>query len=145
MVTHFPLVGIVFALLINIYAVVRKNPEVLKLSLWVYVLVGVSALIAYLTGDGAEEIIKSYPGITEDLTESHEHFALAFLIGALVAACISLYGLFISSTKEKVFLKITRIMMILTAVICILAIETAVTGGNIRHSEIEKGVYKEVK
>ena len=143
--THFPLVGFGIALLVNIYGMFRKNPEIIKLNFWLYILVGISALAAYLTGNGAEEIMKTYPGVTEDITELHEHFALVFLIGALLTACVSLYGLYLSTRKESNLKKINTITLVLAVIVCFFALETATTGGNIRHSEIQSGPYHEMK
>ena len=36
MVTHLPIVGLGFALLLNLVAVIRKNPELRTLSCWCY-------------------------------------------------------------------------------------------------------------
>ena len=145
MLTHFPLVGLGFALMINLYANFRKNPEIRKLSLWIYVMVGVTSLLAYFTGDGAEEVIKTYPGITEDMIEPHEHFALVFFIGIMVISCLSVFGLYYSTKKESFLKKINLYTVILAVILCIFAVETAITGGNIRHSEIKNGSYKELK
>ena len=143
--THLPLVGLGFALLVHLYAIYRKNPEIMTLSRLLYILVGVASLLAYLTGDGAEEIMKTYPGVTEDMTELHEHFALAFLIGTMVTACLSMAGLYFSSRKEFLVKKTNLVTLIVAILICIVAVETAITGGQIRHTEFRDGAYKEVK
>jgi len=142
--THLLLACLGFALLVNLYAIYRKNPDILKLSLLLYILVGITALLSYMTGDGAEEIIKTYPGITEDLIEPHEHFALAFFIGLMLLSCLSLFSVIYTAKKEALVKRSNQAIVILAVILCILAVETALTGGNIRHSEFNNGAYKEI-
>ena len=145
MVTHFPLVGFGIALLVNIYAIWRKHPEIYKLSMWIYIVMGISAVVAYLTGDGAEDIMKTYPGVTENITEPHEHFALIFMIGTLLVACLAAFSLYQLYRQQPSVKKISLLTLVLAVIVCIFAMETAISGGNIRHSEIQNGPYKEVK
>ena len=97
--THLPIIGLGFGILLNLIAVLRKNGELQKLALWFYLLLGIFALLAYLTGDGAEKIMESYPGITEDTIEPHENIALIFFIGLMVTSALSMTGLYITRTK----------------------------------------------
>jgi uncharacterized membrane protein len=141
MFTHLPIVGLLFALLINIYAIVRKNDELRKLTLWCYMVLGVFALIAYLTGDGAAEIIKTYPGISADHIEEHENYALMFLIGVLILSALAALGIYMTKTKEKLLKKFSLYLLIGAVLISILAIKTGSSGGEIRHTETENGVF----
>ena len=83
---HFPIVGLFFAVLLSLYTLVNKSEDFKKLSLWFYVILGVFALVAYLTGDDAEKIMETYPGITHDVIEPHENIALFFFIGLMITA-----------------------------------------------------------
>ena len=56
MFTHLPIVGLGFIILLNILAFVRKSGELQRIVLWFYLLLGIFALLAYLTGDGAAGI-----------------------------------------------------------------------------------------
>jgi uncharacterized membrane protein len=139
--SHFPIVGLVFAILVTLYSVFNKDHELARLSLWFYVILGLFALLAYLTGDGAEKIMETYPGITEQVIEPHENIALFFFIGLMITACIALTGLYMSKTKETVLKRFTVMLLIGGILLGILAGITGSTGGAIRHSEIKQGVY----
>jgi uncharacterized membrane protein len=140
--THLPIVGLGMAILINIYAIANKNKALYKLTLWGYVAIGIFSLLAYLTGDGAEEIIKTYPGITEDIIESHEQIALLFFIGMMAITAASLLGIYVTKTKESFLKKFNLLLLVAALLLSLLAIKTGATGGVIRHTEIEQGTYK---
>ena len=141
MFTHLPIVGIGIAVLLNLYAMFSKSIEVKKLTLWFYVMLGAFALLAYLTGDGAEEIIKTYPGISPDAIEDHEHIALFFFIGLLIISCVALIGLYLTKTKAHLLKKFNQYLLIAAILISLLAVKTGFSGGEIRHSEMKDGIY----
>jgi len=143
--THLPILGLGFAILFNLVALIRKSEELQKLSLWFYILLGIFALLAYLTGDGAEEIIKTYPGITEDIIEPHENFALFFFIGLMVTSALSMVGLYMTKTRKNLLGRFNLVLLIAAILLSFFAVKTGSTGGSIRHTEINQGEYKQVK
>ncbi len=139
MFTHLPIVGLCVTILISIYTMYIKSKDLMKLTIWLYVMLGVFALMAFFTGDGAEEIIKSYPGIIPDAIEDHENSALFFLIGILILSATALIGLYLSKTKEYLLKKFNIYLLIGALVLSLLALKTGYSGGEIRHTEMEKG------
>lgn len=142
MLNHLPVVGLGFVILLNIVAFVRKSDELKKLSLWFYFLVGILAIPVYFTGDSAEEILNTYPGFHEGIAEAHETMALHFLIITSLIAVISFVGLYYSKTSDKFLQKFTLVVFILSLIAAVFAFSTAITGGKLRHPEIENGNYK---
>ena len=142
--THLPIIGLGFGILLNLVAILRKSQELQKLTLWYYLLLGVFALLAYLTGDDAGKMMQTYPGITEDIIEPHENFALFFFIGLMVTSALAMVGLYITKTKVQFLKKFNLILLIAALLLSILAVKTGSTGGAIRHIEIKQGEYKKV-
>ncbi len=140
--THLPIVGIVIAILINAYALWSKSDEMKKFTLWAYIVLGIFAILAYMTGDSAEDIMKTYPGITEDITEPHEHLAMAFFTGVMILSILAFAGLYRTKTNEPLLRKFNLYLLILAILVSVLAYFTGSTGGDIRHTEIKEGVYK---
>ena len=138
--THLPIVGLFMVMLINLYAIFNKNNEIKKLTLWGYVVVGIFVVLAYFTGDGAEEIVKTYPNISNETIELHEHFALAFLIGLSIISSASVYIIY-KNKEKQISDKTIQFLLIGSFILCVIAIETGSTGGNIRHSEITQGEF----
>jgi uncharacterized membrane protein len=136
MFTHLPVIGLLFTMIVNIYGMVRKNPEIGKLMLIMYVITGIFGLIAYLTGDPAEELLEGKLGYAESVIEPHETWALIFFIGLMfmtILAGIRLYLLNKSPFNQKTF----AFFLIIAALLAVLATGTALTGGSIRHTESE--------
>jgi len=144
LVTHLPIVGLGFVILFNLVAIIRKSEELQKLTLWCYLLLGVFALLAYLTGDDAGKMMETYPGITKDIVEPHENMALFFFIGLMVTTALSAIGLYMTKTKESLLKRFCLYLLIAALLVSIFAVMTGVTGGAIRHTEIKQGEYKKV-
>ncbi|MDP4281754.1 MAG: hypothetical protein Q8867_06340 [Bacteroidota bacterium] len=140
--THLPIIGLGLAFLFNLVALIRKSEELQKLTFWFYILVGIFALLAYFTGDDAEKIMLTYPGITEDIIEPHESIALFFLIGLMITAVLSVFALFVLRTKKNLLKRFNIILLVIAFLLCALAVRTGATGGEIRHTEIEQGIYR---
>ena len=142
-VCHIPIVGAAFTTLLIIFALAQKNKDIKRVSLWFAVITGISALLVYLTGDSAEDIVKTIPGITEDIIEPHETMAMLYMISLLIIGAVALTALFLSRASAKVLHKFTIIVLILNILVTFLAFKTGLSGGKIRHTEIEnKAVSK---
>lgn len=69
-----------------------KNWESLRqTSMSILVIAGLAAIAAFLTGDGAEEIVEHLPGISEALIEAHEEAAEVSLWLCIILALISAF------------------------------------------------------
>jgi uncharacterized membrane protein len=140
--SHIPIVGAGFTILLMIFALARKSKELKRTALWFAVITGITALAAYLTGDYAEDIVKKIPGITEAIIEPHENWALYYLLSLLFIALFALAGLFLSRASATVLHKFTVIIFVLSLLATLLAVKTALTGGKIRHTEIKQEYFK---
>jgi uncharacterized membrane protein len=143
--THLPIVGLGYAILLNLFALARKNAEFQKLSLWCYLLLGVVALVAYLTGDDAGKVMMTYPGITENIVEPHENMALAFLVAVILISALAMIALYVTKTREMLLKRFSLYLLIAAMLTGVLGVLTGSTGGAIRHTEIERGISPKVK
>ena len=125
----------------SLFALCWKSDDLKKFSLWAYIILGIGAVLAYVTGDGSAEIMKTYPGITEELTEPHEEIAAWFLSGILALSAIAAAGLYYVRSGKVKLQKINVAILIIAVLLSVFAIQTAITGGKIRHTEIENGIY----
>jgi uncharacterized membrane protein len=142
MVNHLSLVGLGFAIALNLFAIFRKNPELKKLSCWFYILIGLLSILPILTGDGAHEILKTYPGMSNDMIEYHETWGYIFFYGLLANGALAIAALWFSVKKPILLNKLNLAMLIIAFIFLIIAYQTGTTGGKIRHPEIELGIYK---
>jgi len=134
--SHVPLIGAAFTLLLIIFALIKKSKDLKQTALWFAVIAGITALIAYFTGDGAENVVKTVPGITESLIEPHEEWALYYLLSLLLIGVTALVGLFLSRASAKVLHKFVIIILILNFLSLFLAAKTGISGEKIRPTEM---------
>lgn len=142
MFNHLPIVGLGFAILLNLLAVFGKSPEVKKLSCWFYILIGLLSILPILTGDGAGEILETYPGISKDVIENHETWAYIFFYGLLLNGVLAIGALWFSRKNPDLMKKMSIAMLIIAIVLLFFAYQAGTTAGKIRHPEIEQGINK---
>jgi uncharacterized membrane protein len=133
--THVPVILSVIGLVILIIALVRKNDTLTKTSFYIFLTAGIFALPVYFTGEGAEEVVEEFPGISESVIGRHEQFANISLTIILICGVISLAALFLY--KHLRAAKIIKYAVLIFAFGSALSMaQTAHLGGQIRHTEI---------
>jgi len=140
--THVPVILSISGLIMLIVAFFMKN-KILTTASYVMILVaGIGAIPVFLTGEGAEEVVEKIPGISEALMERHEEVAKLAMISIAAASFTALAALLAS--KWKVATQLTRIAVLVFASFSAgLIVQTAHLGGQIRHTEITKGIAME--
>ena len=134
---HIPIIGAVFTIILILFGIYMKSKDLKIVSLWFSVIVGLFAVLAYVTGDSAAEIAKKINGITDSIIEPHEQWALYYFIFLIVIGVISLIALYLSRTSSEMLHKFVIIILVLTILSSVIAFETAYTGAKIRHTEIQ--------
>jgi len=136
MINHFPVIGIIGAILLLVYALVRKSDEVRMVSFGVFVLIALITIPVFLTGEGAEDVVKNIPGVTEAYIGQHEEMAeySLTLIEILGAACLA--GLYFIRKSGAVPKWLVTGVLLLSLVTAGVVGYTANLGGQIRHTEI---------
>ncbi len=133
---HFPVIGSIITFIFFVYAIIRKRDDLIRLSLWFFVVIALLIIPVYLTGDPAEESIQNLPGITEELTEKHESAALISLIIIDAIGVASLIGI-VGFKKDRKIPGWFKYSIALAAIGFIVSVGiTANLGGEIRHTEI---------
>ena len=133
---HLPILGTLFGLLVLGTGIFLKNNSVKRVALGMFVLSAITAIPAYLTGEGAEEVVESLPGVSENLIEKHDELANIFLwmVGGLGLLSLStFYADFKSKKMAPTLYTLTLIAAIGTM---IFAQQVGSSGGEIRHTEI---------
>ena len=72
---HVPVVLVPVGCVILLFALLRKQEVVSRVALSILVFATLLAVPAFLLGEGAEEIAKNLPGVTEQMIEEHEEAA----------------------------------------------------------------------
>lgn len=138
---HAPVMGLFFSIALAGYAFYVKDNHVKRAALWAYVVVGVTTIFAYLTGESAEEMVEHKPGVFKAMIETHESAALVagILIGAI--AILSAIELWNQKKGKPLNTKLMMGIAILSVITTIPIARASYLGGLIGHSEIRPSGY----
>lgn len=134
---HFPVVGSVAALALLVRAYFVRSRESFSVAAIATLLVTLTAVGAFATGEGAEHILEKI-GTSETAIESHEAAAYAALVSVLFAgflAIVSIVGLWIDRLERVSVVARHGLLIALVVSVCLIGI-AAQRGGAIRHTEV---------
>lgn len=151
LVNHLPVEGSMIALILLIYAMARNNAELKRTALLAFVLTGIAAFVANLTGSGAAHVARTIPGVERTAISAHSAMADTATYIAFALAAIALVGLILAWRKQKMEETIGeyvrhhkephKVIVILCLLVGLLDVYffamTAYKGGLIRHPEIQ--------
>src|ERR1700730_9933882 len=79
LLNHFPTVGNIIGGGLFVLSLIANSDDLKRASLVVLLGISLIAIPTYMSGNGAQEAIKSLPGISKSLIETHEGAALVAL------------------------------------------------------------------
>ena len=139
-INHFPVIGILGAILLLVYSLVRKSEEVKMVSLGVFAIIALITLAVYFTGEAAEKVVKNLPGVTETYIGRHEEIASLTLVLMEILGITSLAGLVLLRRSGAIPKWVVVLILILSLITAVVVNLTANLGGQIRHTEIRDDV-----
>lgn len=144
LLNHVPVLGAVFGTLLLGYGLMRDSDDVVTAGYWLLVLVGVTSVAVYLTGEPAEELVEGLAGVSEPILERHEEAALwATIVGGVVGG-VSALGLALSAWGS-VGRRYAGAVLAASLLLCGVMGWTANLGGQVRHTEIRPGAAATVE
>lgn len=137
LLNHLPVIGSLFAILMLVWALIRRNTEVGRAALGLFVIAAVAGLAAYFTGEPAEHSVEEIAGVSRRAIHTHEEAA------ELATVLLSGYGVFALGALlylRKRAAAFPRTLMSLALALALVPAGamawTANQGGKIRHPEI---------
>jgi len=135
-VNHLPIVGVLIGFLVLLVGLILKKPQIKNTALGIFIFSALATIAAFLTGEGAEEIVENLPGISETLIHKHEEQAELFFTMMLILGGVSLITLFLQYKKLS-FSKYGFVLILLLSITSIVISKNVGTsGGEITHIEI---------
>ncbi len=135
-VSHVPIVGIGFVILLFIIGLISKSDELINISLIFLIFLALFTIVVHQTGESAEEYLEEKPGFSEKLVLEHDYAAdLAFVFVEVVGA-LALISLAAKRFKKKYANTLVIITLIGLIVTGVLMMRAANLGGMISHPEI---------
>lgn len=135
-VNHLPIVALLIGFLVLLSGFFFKKPEIKLTALGIFVFSALSAIVAFYTGEGAEEVVENLPNISETLIHNHEEAAELFYVFVLILGTLSLITLVLQIKKSKIASFGYIIVLMMTMISMFFAKNTGTTGGEISHPEI---------
>jgi len=139
---HFPILGTLFGLVLLSAALVRKSEDLKAAALVTFIVIGILSVPAYMSGEGAEEILEGYPGVTAealDAVEEHEEAAVWALVLIELQAVLALVGLVGKRKSGRISGSIAIACLLVSLLAMASVLQTAHSGRDIRHPEAGSG------
>jgi len=138
MLTHVPVLGSLFGLLLLLLALLKGDQDLKRYSSWMFVLAGVAAVPTYLSGRPASALLlKAMPGMSMDPGDQHAEVAIIALAGAALLGVLCLVGLVVYGRGTRAPASFTMATLLLALLTAAAMTWTASLGGTIRHTEIK--------
>ncbi|HET9233030.1 MAG TPA: hypothetical protein VFP10_02685 [Candidatus Eisenbacteria bacterium] len=136
-VNHLPVVGVFWTLPFILIAALRPGRAALLRAHALIVLLGLTSVIAYRTGEPAEEKVEHLAGVVESAIEAHEDAARWVLGLGIAAGVLGLAGLWAAYSRR---LSVARALGWVATLVVVLEmgalIQTATLGGRIHRPEL---------
>jgi uncharacterized membrane protein len=136
LLNHVPTVGFGLGLALFLVALARDNDSLKRTSLAVFFVVATMAIATYVTGNGAESVIKGRPDVSQVAIRAHEDAALLAFTFMEVTGFFAWLALWQWRRVPRLATWNVPVVMLLAVVTFFLMAKAATLGGEITHSEI---------
>jgi hypothetical protein len=138
MLTHVPILGSVFGLVVLLTGLGGRNREFTRLSLWIFVVSGLCVVPTYLTGRPASAVLtKMMPAMSADTGDQHAEVAVIAMVASCVLGVAALAGICAFRKAKPIPGWFISVIVALGLVTTASMVWTASLGGKIRHPEVE--------
>jgi hypothetical protein len=135
-INHLPVVGFMAALVLSICALFTRD-RMLDMTAWMFTVgCSLTAVVSYLTGGPAEEMLSGTPDISNAYLSAHERWGEWTYYAAMAIGALSLLGWFLAKRKEDSDRKALILLILMLFAANFMGALTASLGGDIRHPEI---------
>ena len=136
LLNHFPTIGTIIGGGLFVLSLITKSDDLKRASLAILLGIALLAIPTYMSGNGAQDAIKSLPGISKSLIEAHEGAAFVALGFMEFTGAFAWLGLWQFRRLARVPNWNLTVILILTLVSFGLMARASNMGGEIRHAEI---------
>ncbi len=138
-INHSPLYATLFAFFLLLIGMIIRNRSIATAGLVITIVAALCAIVAYMTGDQAKDIIDKGPpiaGVEKTMIEPHDDAAGWFLTASCITGGLAIVVLFIGRRRgtRPVWMEV---VMLFALVFCLTIVaRVALLGGRIHHPEV---------
>lgn len=133
---HIPVLGTIFGAVLLAYGLWRGQESIQKASLGLLVAVGIVAVVVYLTGEPAEELVEDLAGVSHDAIEVHESWGWYAFLASIVTGVASIGALLFARARRHLVTWTVQLVLVLSLLTSGMMIYTANLGGKVSHPEL---------
>ena len=136
MVNHLPIIFPIVGTIVLFGGFMLRSEIIKRVAYTIFIFGAIATFPAFLSGEGAEEVVENLAGVSESFIEPHEDIAKIFALLSYTLGAFSILALW-SNWQQKSFKGIvSMVVLILSIVVLYFGKVTGTTGGEIRHTEI---------
>ncbi len=136
LLNHFPTIGFLIGGGLFVLSLFLKGHDLKIASLVVLLGIALISIPTYMSGNGAQEVIQSLPGVSKSLIEAHEGAALVGMAFMLATGALAWLALWQFRRLGQVPKWNQGVILALIVVTFTLMTRASNLGGEIRHEEI---------
>jgi hypothetical protein len=138
LVNHLTVMGAFLGIIVLLFAIITNTVNTYYAAYTVLIISVIGCIIAYTTGESAEETVEGIVGVAESAIEPHEDSALRTIVSFSLLGLITLTSFVVSRFKVSLQRTMGFIVLAASLISFSLAARTAWLGGKIRHTEISR-------
>ncbi len=136
LINHLPIIGSILGGFVLAQGIWNKS-ELTKIAAYnVLIISSIGAIVAYFTGEEAEETIENMAGVMESTIKIHEDFAVYALVALIALGISSIFGLWATIKQNSYSGIVSTVTLVIAFVSFGLVAQTGYLGGQIRHTEL---------
>lgn len=142
---HIPVVTTLLSFLVLSWGFFANSNDIKKVGLVGFVVSGIMIIPVFLTGQGAESLVKTIPEISTVFLHEHEQAAYLSLWLTIILGALSIVGLILEHYKLSINKAFIPFLLIYSFITVASMSYTAYLGGNIRHTELlDTTIYDQI-
>lgn len=145
LITHLPIFGSILGGVVLAQGLWAKSNQTIIAAYSLFIIAAIGATIAYLTGEGAEEVVENFQGVAKHMIDQHEDFAMISLISLLILGVLSIGGVLLTIKNSLITRSVAFIILFISLISFGLVARTGYLGGQIRHTEINPNSANKVQ
>jgi uncharacterized membrane protein len=137
---HIPIIGLFCGLFVLLWGILAKNKSVVLVGTVLLLICSIGGVVANKSGEEAEDLVEQIAGVSKTAIHEHEEAAELAMPFMFISILLSAAALFLNKRNHKWASMVTILLLVSSALSCILSSRAGWLGGKIRHqTEINAG------